>query len=216
MSSSSVTSASSKLVSCGIVVYDSIMLRAIVCRIRDIFSIRTPPKSSVSAAPGGVTPRGSVAATCSFVSRTWARTSSTVMRPPAPVGRTRRRSTPSCRASRRTAGPAAADAWPSPGTSSTSSSAGAAFLALAFVATGAAGSSSSSSGSGLLGFLGGAFGSASSSARRRPHQLLRCFLFFRLRLRFFGLGGAAWPFLLWAARTSSRPIFARPPTLRFP
>ena len=35
-------------------------------------------------------------------------TSSAVMRPPSPVGRTRRRSTPSCRASRRTAGPAAA------------------------------------------------------------------------------------------------------------
>ena len=46
------------------------MLRAIVCRIRDIFSIRTPPKSSVSGAPGGVTPRGAAAATCSFVSRT--------------------------------------------------------------------------------------------------------------------------------------------------
>ena len=39
MSSSSVTSASSKFVSCGIVVYDWIMLRAIVCRMRDIFSI---------------------------------------------------------------------------------------------------------------------------------------------------------------------------------
>ena len=34
------------------------MLRAIVCRMRDIFSIRTPPKSSVSGEPGGVTPRG--------------------------------------------------------------------------------------------------------------------------------------------------------------
>ena len=52
MSSSSVTSASSKFVSCGIVVYDSTMLRAIVCRIRDIFSIRTPPKSSVSGRAG--------------------------------------------------------------------------------------------------------------------------------------------------------------------
>ena len=46
------------------------MLRAIVCRMRDIFSIRTPPKSSVSGEPGGVTPRGDAAATCSLVSRT--------------------------------------------------------------------------------------------------------------------------------------------------
>ena len=35
--------------------------------------------------------------------------------PPSPLVRTRRRSTPSSRARRRTAGPAAADEWPSPG-----------------------------------------------------------------------------------------------------
>ena len=62
-------SASSKFVSWGMVVYDSSMLRAIVCRMRYIFSSRTPPKSSVSGEPGGVTPRGDAAATCSLVSR---------------------------------------------------------------------------------------------------------------------------------------------------
>ena len=52
------TSASSKLVSCGIVVYEASMLRAIVWRIRVIFSRRTAPKLSDSGEPGGVTPGG--------------------------------------------------------------------------------------------------------------------------------------------------------------
>ncbi len=117
------------------------------------------------------------------------------MRPPAPVGRTRRRSTPSWRARRRTAGPAAAEAWPSPGTSSTASSGGAGFL-----------------GFGLRGLRRRVLrlfvfrlrlrasaswaalwpASSSSSARRRSrHRLLRSlFGFFRLRARFRLLGGA--------------------------
>ena len=66
--------------------YDCSMLRAIVCRIRDIFSRRTAPLPSESGVPGGVTPWIAAESACSLPLRTWARTSSSVIRPIAAAG----------------------------------------------------------------------------------------------------------------------------------
>ncbi len=90
--------------------------------------------------PGGVTPWVTAESACSLPTRTWARISSSVIRPSEPLGRTRRSSTPNSRAKRRTAGPAAAEECPSPGISTVDAGVGAFAIATGagVLATGAA------------------------------------------------------------------------------
>jgi len=118
--SSSVTSASSKFVRCGIVCTLRTMLAAIVFRIRDICSRRIGPQSSRSVdLDSGRDRTWGEALAC----RTAAITSSRTIRPAGPVPFTRPRSTPNSRARRRTAGPAGSTAA-TPEGSSTATGAG--------------------------------------------------------------------------------------------
>ena len=189
------------------------MLRAIVCRIRDIFSMRTPPKSSVSGEPGGVTPRGMRGG--DLLVR-FADVGADVFGRDAAAGaggRTRRRSTPSWRARRRTAGPAAADGvtvaghivdvvigrWrPS-------------WLWLSSRRRGLGSSSSSLRARASWRFLGGALAAAFFFAA----VLVRIGFFGRffgfLRLGLLSALAALRPFLLWALPALSSAVFASAP-----
>ena len=119
--SSSVMSARSKCVTCGISVADSVMRSAIVRRRCDSGCRSTGPHCSNFGSGGGSTPtRARGLATAGAAGRAdvgagsvegvagagpaAARTSSSVTRPPGPLPRTAFRSTPSSRASRRVDG----------------------------------------------------------------------------------------------------------------